>query len=233
MRKGKEKATELRRQGKSYRQIKAELKIPLSTLSEWFRNVDWSKKLADELAVARRAEHVARLTELNRVRGLHLEKAYREAREEATREFESLKYNPLFIAGIMLYWGEGTKGPKLGVKLSNTDPVLVRLYVHFLMHACRIPISKIKAQVLVYPGLEERTCRGYWAKQSGIPWENFTKSSIIVGRHPVKRLNWGVCIVVVSNTYFKQKMLVWLDLLPKALMDRVYYENIGQSAGVV
>jgi hypothetical protein len=227
MRKDKELAVEFRRQGRSYRQIRAELKIPLSTLSDWFRDIDWSKAIAKELAQAAQVSHTERIVRLDRIRGQHLERVYKEAREEAADELESLKYNPLFIAGMMLYWGEGTKSPKIGLKLSNTDPDMMRLYVSFLTEVCRIPVSKIKAQVLVYPDLEERTCRGYWSKKTGIPWINFTKSTLARGRQQTRRLNWGVCIVSVSSTYMKQKMLVWLDLLPHLLMDKAYYENIS------
>ena len=233
MRKDRGKATELRRKGKSYRQIREELRIPLSTLSDWFRDIEWSKALAKELAQATQAIHTERIIQLDRIRGEHLERVYKEAREEAEREFENMKYNPLFIAGMMLYWGEGTKAPRTSVKLSNTDAEMVRLFVLFLTQACRIPIGKIKAHLLIYPDLEERTCRGYWSKKAGIPWENFTKSVQIMGRHQTRRLNWGICIVDVSSTYFKQKVLVWLGLLPQALMDREYYEKIRPVAGIV
>lgn len=166
---------------------------------------------------------------LNTIRGSRLAKAYQEAREEARKELKELRYNPLFIAGLMLYWGEGSKSPKDGVKLTNTDPEMMRLYVFFLTQACRIPVERIRANILLYPDLEERICRSYWAKSSGLPPENFTKSVTIQGRHKTRRLNWGVCTVTVSSFYFKQKMLEWMKLLPKELMNREYYVNMGEQ----
>ncbi len=233
MRKDKEIAIELRRSGKSYKQIRAELKIPLGTLSDWFREIDWSKELTKRLSQDQIKTSTKRILELNKVRGRNLERVYEEARKEAREEFEQLKYHPLFIAGLMLYWGEGVKRRKYGTKLANTDPELIRLFVHFLQKVCGVPREKIKAQVLVYPDLEEKTCRAYWTKWSGIPWENFIKSTVIQGRHPTKRLNWGVCTVMVSSTYFKAKLLEWLRLLPGELIRRDYYENIRSEAGIV
>lgn len=109
MRKDKEIAIKLRKHGKSYRQIRDEMRIPLSTLSGWFRDADWSKGIARELVQKNLRESAVRIRELNAVRGSNLARVYEEARTEAREEFERLKYHPLFIAGLMLYWGEGGK----------------------------------------------------------------------------------------------------------------------------
>jgi len=227
MRKDKDKAFELRKSGKSYRQIKEELKIPLATLSDWFRDVDWSGEMRNRLTEAANIKSGVRMKELDRVRGEHLAQAYEEAREEAREEFKVLKYNPLFIAGIMLYWGEGDKPTNGQTRLSNSDPALIGLYTEFLRKACRIPENKIKANVLIYPDIDEPSNRRFWSFASGIPLSRFTKSILIQGRHKTRRLSNGVCSVLVLSTYFKTKMLEWMRLLPKALLERGYYENIG------
>jgi hypothetical protein len=161
------------------------------------------------------------------VRGEQLSRLYEEARVEARREFELRKYDPLFIAGVMLYWGEGTKSPKQGVKFTNSDPEMVSFYVQFLRRSCQIPIRLIRAYVLIYPDIEPKTAQAYWVKKIGLPWENFTKSVHIKGRHATRRLGWGVCTVSVSSTYFKQKMLEWIDLVPGELLGKAYYENMS------
>lgn len=226
MRKDKEKATEMRKLGKSYREIYEELRIPVSTLSDWFNKEEWSSKIRAHLATMSQEKSTARIVGLGKIRGEHLARAYEAARKEARKEFDLLKYDPLFISGIMLYWGEGTKNPKQGVKLTNSDPKMIKFYVEFLRKSCRIPIEKIKAYVLIYPDIEEKTGRAYWSKMSGLPWENFTKSIVIQGRHATRRLGWGVCTVSVSSNYFKQKILEWMKLLPDELLRKEYYENI-------
>lgn len=226
MRKDKGKATEMRRNGKSYSEIYTALKIPKATLSDWFNKVDWSKQLKEKLASKMQEQHTTRIVELNRIRGKHLGKAYEEAREEARKEFDEMKYNPLFIAGLMLYWGEGDKLTRHLTKITNTDPNLIRLYVFFLKKVCRIPEGKIKAQILVYPDLNEEDCRKYWSRESGIDLKYFTKSSTIQGRHKTRRIAYGVCMVCISSTYFKVKVLEWLKLLPRELMNEAYYAKI-------
>lgn len=233
MRKDKENAFNLRKAGKSYTEIHSALKIPKATLSDWFKEVDWSKQLKKELSRKVREGHTTRLIGLNKIRGEHLKTAYEEARNEARSEFEKLKYNPLFIAGIMLYWGEGDKLTKYSTKIANTDPDLIRLYVFFLRNACRIPEDKIKAHLLIYPDLDADTCKDYWARKSGVSTEHFFNTTTIQGKHKVRRLRYGVCMIGVSSTYFKVKMLEWIKLLPEELMNRAYYENIEQLAGMV
>lgn len=233
MRKDKENAIEMRKSGKSYREIHAALRIPVSTLSDWLSKKEWSVTIRDRLAASAQTASTVRIVSLDKIRGQHLAKAYEAARTEARQEFELLKYDPLFISGVMLYWGEGTKDPKQGVKFTNSDPKMIQFFVQFLLKSCRIPTEKVKAYVLIYPELEEKTTRAYWSKASGLPWEQFTKSVVIAGRHATRRLGWGVCTVSVSSTYFKQKMLEWIKLLPGELLRKEYYENIGPSAGMV
>lgn len=233
MRKDKEIAFKMRKNGKSYNEIHAALKIPKATLSDWFSKIDWSNDMAKKLAVAIQKQHTVRLIELDKVRGIHLKRLYEEAREEARMDLSELKYNPLFIAGLMLYWGEGDKLTKYSTAITNTDPDLIRLYVLFLKNACRIPEEKIKAHVLIYPDLNEENCRKYWARESGIKLSHFTKSTTILGRHKTRRIKYGVCIIGISSTYFKVKMLEWLKLLPVELMNEAYYAKIDGTAAMV
>lgn len=226
MRKDKEKAFKMRRSGKSYGEILAALKIPKATLSDWFSKIDWSSDMAKKLAAAVQKQHTVRLIELDKIRGIHLKRLYEEARKEAKNDLLELKYNPLFIAGLMLYWGEGDKLTKYSTAITNTDPDLIRLYVLFLKNACRIPEEKIRAHVLTYPDLDEEDCRKYWARESGINLDRFTKSTVIQGRHKIRRIKYGVCMIGISSTYFKVKMLEWLKLLPRELMDEEYYAKM-------
>jgi hypothetical protein len=226
VRKDREKVIQWRKAGKSYKEIESALKVPRSTLSGWFGKEDWSEEIKQKLIHTQTEVGTVRLKELNKIRGKHLAEVYENARNEAYEELDMLKYNPLFIAALMLYWGEGDKTEKGPVRLTNTDPKLLKLYVFFLKNVCNIPLQKIRVEVLVYPDLNEKKCREYWSKAIGLSLDHFTKSILIQGRHKTRRLSHGVCIVLVSSKYLKEKMLEWIRLLPDALMNREYYESI-------
>lgn len=226
MRKDKEIATQMRKAGKSYKEIQAEMNIPLSTLSSWFSN-EWSTAIRSRLTARAQAESTVRLQDLNRIRGQQLKRVYEEAKEEARQELEALKYNPLFIAGIMLYWGEGTKAARNQVRLANSDPEMIKLFIAFLRDVCRFPSEKIKIALLSYPDIDDASVRRFWSFATGIPVSQFHKTVKINGRHKTRRLAYGVCTVVITSAYLKEKMTEWLRLLPPELMKPEYYENIA------
>lgn len=226
MRTDKEAAISMRQTGMSYSQIRDKLRIPKATLSDWFSSESWSNEIRRRLTKAASTQNTVRIIQLANLRGSHLSRAYASAKIEAAEELETLKYNPLFISGIMLYWGEGDKRTRHITRLINTDAEMIRLYVLFLKNACRIPEEKIRATVTIYPDLDPEQCISYWSRISGIGPERFGKCATIQGRHKTRKLSYGMCTVFVSSTYFKVKMLEWLRLLPEKLSTKDYYAKM-------
>jgi len=230
MRNDKHIALKLRKEGKSYKKISAELDIPKSTLSEWFSGKSWSTEIKNELA--RKANFISgkRLDRYNIERKVLREKQREKARQDAKKEFIELSTNPLFIAGIMLYWGEGDSKLENGlVRLSNTNPNIMRIFTLFLIKICKIPTERIKSWVLLYHDLNEKKCLEFWSNATGLQLSQFTKPTYIQGRHPTKRLSYGICQVTCTNRLAKEKIAVWIDLfqaqekfklhnLPKSLL---------------
>ena len=138
---------------------------------------------------------------------------HEEYRTAASREFEKLKNDPLFLAGIMLYWGEGEKQPKSSqVRLGNSEPDMLKIFYLFLTKVLKINQEKISAWLLLYPDLIDPVQKNFWSKVTGIPLNNFKRSIYINGRHPSKRLSYGVCTIVVSSRALKERILKWLEL---------------------
>lgn len=226
MRGDKKAAFKLRREGKSYNEIAEALRISKGTLSEWLKPFGWSRRIQAALRDKAKNNHIIRLRFLNKVRGENLRKVYQEAKREAHREFGELKYHPLFIAGVVIYWGEGDKISAYNARIANTDPTMIKLFVGFLRDVCGVPPARIKAWILIYPDLSAEVCKKFWIEKTGLKSENFTKCITIKGRHKTRRLHHGVCNVGISSKYFKKKILVWLELLPAQLLQKRYYAGI-------
>lgn len=226
MRNDKNQAKELRIRGGSYSEISRILKIPKSTLSDWFRDEEWSKRVKEKLSEQNYNTSRSRIIALGKVRGQQLRAAYDQARSEAAEELEILKYHPLFLSGLMIFWGEGSKTIRGQIRVSNTDPAMLKIFVKFLTDICKIPLADIHASLLLYPELSRIVSEEYWAKEVGLPAANFRTATVIQGRHKTNRLRFGVCTIYVSSTYFRVKMLEWLKLLPKELLSSEYYETI-------
>ena len=219
MRTDKEEAFDLRKSGKSYNQIAATLCMSRSTLSLWFKGHSFSEEIRKSLTVNASAASTTRLHKLNKVRGDNLDAFYHRAMIEATLELEMHKNNPLFIAAISAYWGGGDIRSRNNVRLINTDPLMLVLFIEFLTKFCSVPKESIKAALFIYPDLDEAVCRKYWQKETGI--SSFHKTMVLPSLHKTKKLQYGTCSVIVSNTYLKKKILLWIDQLPKIVLNTV------------
>ena len=213
MRSDKGEAIILRKSGKSYKEIRRELGVPLSTLSDWFRNLEWSQKTSENLNRKNLEASRLRIIHLGKIRGDNLKKLYRSAREEAAKDFSLLKHHPLFVAGVMIYWREGDKASKNSFRISNSDPVLVKIFLSFLRKVCGAEESRIRAGLLLYPDLDPQTCEVYWSEKIGLDIRNFTKSIVIRGKHKTKRVSHGICTLNFSSRFLKEKMLIWMSLM--------------------
>jgi hypothetical protein len=161
----------------------------------------------------------SRIEKLNTTRGKRLETVYKKAEKEARTEFKELKFHPLFVSGISLYWGEGTRTSKHTLRLSNIDPKMIRVFIKFLTVICGVPREKVRIYLFIYPDLNAETCVDFWKKELKLKKENFNKCTTIQGRHKTKRLKYGVCTVLVSSTYLVKKMHIWLTLIPSELIN--------------
>lgn len=220
-RKDKKEALELRRKNKSYKEISRLLGVPKSTLSDWFRDDEESKKLklllSDKNYNPRVAERIRKFVINNKARW---EQWREDARIEARKEFSQLSKNSLFIAGIMLYWAEGDSKIKNPFRFTNTNPKMIALYTKFLMNILKISPQKIRVGIILYPDLSEKECLAFWSKTTNIPSKQFHKTQFIEGKHPISRLKYGICLITIGSRQLKEKFLVWVDLLNESLYNK-------------
>lgn len=212
MRHDQKEAFELRKQGKTYREIEGLLKVSRSTLCAWFKNEDWSahiKKSNIGIHTKRSIEH---LSKMNLARRIILDKKYKDVEEEAEREFEIYKNDPLFMAGLMAYAGEGDKTNRFNIKLANSEFYLHLVFIRFSERFLNIGRDKIKFWLLLYPDHNMAESVEIWSKKTGIARSNFNKSQVVLGRSKSRKLQYGVGNSIISSTSLKKKMLKWLEL---------------------
>lgn len=217
MRYNKNAAIKLRRQGKSYNEIYKLLRIPKSTLSYWFKNDKKSQKIKLTLSGKSNKLVAERIKKFVRNNKKRWEKIRADAREEARKEFKFLSQNPLFTAGVMLYWAEGDSVLKNPLRFTNTNASMIALYVKFLIKVCGVPKEDLRANIILYKDLDERYNINFWSRASTIPKIQFYKTQYIKGKHKTKRLTNGICMIICNKRIRKEKMMVWIDLLSKNL----------------
>src|SRR3989338_868791 len=107
MRNDKHLAITLRKRGYSYKAIEKKLCIRRSTLAAWFAHLPWSKAMQKQLVERMRPFWKKNMQKLGRENADMWRDRRAKAREGAEKSFRRFANDPLFVAGLMLYWGEG------------------------------------------------------------------------------------------------------------------------------
>src|SRR6185436_10450112 len=135
----KQKVLELRKQGKSYSQIRQKLKVSKGSLSLWLKDYPLSKD---------RMKQLRDFSEIRIEKYSRTMRAKRQARLDQFYKEEKAKHLPLskkelFIAGLFLYWGEGMKDVKYPLGIYNTNPQLIKFALFWYKNILDIPPEKI------------------------------------------------------------------------------------------
>ncbi len=221
MRKEKEQAIELRKKGKSYTQIGKILKIPKSTLSYWLCDIELSKDAQAILDKRSYKKSTQALIKRNKEQTVLAEKRAIEIRNNAKKEFGTLVKRKLFLSGVNLYWAEGYKKGAYGSKwksvdFANSDPEMILLMMKFFLRECRIPIEKIKAQLIAHENVNIESSVKYWSKLTGIAELNFIKTTLPVARKSFNKrknnsLTHGTLHIRINDVRFFYRVIGWID----------------------
>lgn len=209
------KAEELRKIGKSYSEIKKRLGVSKSTLSCWFSDKEWSKSVKIQLSNKYKNKNTNRLIRINRLRKLETIKRHNYYRQQAGKEYQKLKANPLFIAGLSIYWGEGEKIEKGRVAVINTDTEMLQVIVNFYRRILNVPEEKLRAAIFIYKDTSEKKALKYWSEKVGISKKRFIKTQVLPSRSTLtkNKVLKGMCNVYFCSTETNIKINEWIRLL--------------------
>jgi predicted transcriptional regulator len=172
--KDREKALVLRKEGKSYSQIKKILKVSKSTLSVWLKDYPLSKQRIREL----RDHNEQRIEKFRETMRKKKEERLRGFFEEQKRLIFPFTKRELFLLGLFLYWGEGSKNQSNSLSISNTDPSIINFFIFWVAEVLKVPRTKIKVQLHLYKDMNVNDKINYWSKTLKIPRSQFTKPYI-------------------------------------------------------
>jgi hypothetical protein len=204
---------DLRRAGLSYGEIMDLIPVKKSTLATWCREVELT---ADQIGAirARRAPQpgIPRNTNRKRRRIVELIKT------QATLEAEHLIGDPIWVAGTVLYWGEGfTTQNRLG--MANSDSHALRLFMRWC-EAFHRPLTGFSAKVNLHADNDELAARRWWSAELGIPLADFHKSFVKPDGtgHRKNHLERGVCMVTKRKSADAFHItMVWIAFLQERL----------------
>lgn len=103
-----------------------------------------------------------------------------------------MNFEELRKVGAALYLCEGTRMRLLrtqfnrkhyAIEFTNKEPRMMRVFMKFLREVIEPEEERVKAQLFVYPDLDEVRLKKYWSKVVHIPIRRFNKSILLVQKN--------------------------------------------------
>lgn len=225
MRSDKLHAYKLRASGRSYTEIVRLLGVPKSTLSNWFSGVVLSDEAKTRINERGQKKSVDALIKRNILQTHEAQKRAYQTRNNAKQNIGKISGRDLFLIGVALYWAEGYKKPMVRngriitshyVGFTNSDPLLIALFLRFIREICEVPEEKIKANLRIFEHQNETYLLDFWQKTSRISISKFGKvykgvSISSQGKKPYNILPYGTFQVRISDTPLYHKIMGWID----------------------
>ncbi|MFA5050739.1 MAG: hypothetical protein WC499_01310 [Patescibacteria group bacterium] len=223
----KNNAVKLRQQGISIGKIEHRLKIPRSTLSGWFKNIQLTPKQKKKLLanqknalVKARKKAVFWHNEQKKIR-------LQEAENEAIKTLKNIDINNqniLEVAIAFLYLGEGSKN-NLETALGSSNPLILKFFVAAIRKVYKLDINKIRCELSLRADQDPEEMKKFWAKTLKLPICNFKQINIDRRTKGSKTYPYykGVCHLRCSNAAIQRKLIYLGNLFCHKVIDK----NLG------
>ena len=211
-----EKALALRKQGMSYSQIKKILGVSKSTLSNWLRDYPLSEQRIREL----RDWNEQRIERCRETKRKKKEKRLNEFYQKQKRVIFPLSKRELYLAGLFLYWGEGSKSQPTDLSISNSDPSIINFFIYWLSKSLSVPKKKMRVYLQLYSDMDIKKEIKFWSEALKIPLRQFSRP--YVKKSSSERINHkggfghGTCQLRIGSARIAEKTHMAL----KAIADR-------------
>lgn len=218
------KAILLRRQGMTYGAIKKRLRVAKSTLSEWLRDVPLSQ---DQMALLVANKKMSREVAIEKTRIVKSQKRqYRLSMiyDQERKRLLPLDQRTLEIAGLFLYWGEGNKSTQGSVIVNNTDPLVVKFYLYWLIKVLEVSKERVRVGLQLYTDMDKKKEMNYWSTMLHLPLSQFQKPYIKKSlRTSVdhKGYGHGTCGLAISNVRLKERIIMGIRALAEYYAEKI------------
>lgn len=182
--------------------------ISKSTLSDWLRKYPLTPQQLQSLNKQNQDQRIEKYRQtMHSKREVKLRKYYYEQK----RLLLPLSKRELLIAGVFLYWGEGSKTLRNQLTVANTDPALIQFALLWMVKGLGVSKEKIHVLVHLYKDMDIEGSLQYWSETLNIPRSQFDNPYIKNSNRSeidYKGYGHGTCNLRVYNTEIKEKILM-------------------------
>lgn len=207
-------AIRLRKAGYTYREILEKVPVSKSSISLWLQYMpltDAEKSILKH----RRKEGVTR-GRIRAAAALHKKREERDSAllENAKTEYLKYRENPLFHAGISLYWAEGSKRNN-AFCFVNSDAEMMILMLTWMEKFLNIRKEDVRARLYIHKPYAHEDCESYWSQATGIPRQNFRRTiykptGLLVKKRPGYK---GCFRIEAGGVVAFRKYLFWQKMM--------------------
>jgi transcriptional regulator with XRE-family HTH domain len=200
-----DEAIKLRKRGLSYSEIAKKLHVSRSTLSLWLKDMPLSYEQI-QLLRGKSPRRIEKFRETMRKK--------KQAEEDRVfadikSRFSTLSKRERILAGLYLYWGEGTKSAPCTVAITNTDPDVLKFFLKWL-NEFSIKNNQVSVVLHLYKDMDYDKERIFWSTYLNVPESCFKKPHIkqskLSGLSYKNGFGHGTC----SVRYFKKDLYLFI-----------------------
>ncbi len=198
------RARELRAQAWTLKEICEELDCAKSSASIWTRGVEFTPKPRNRGNGVTKPHplHIKKLVEIE------------ECNKWASEAVGSMSDRDLFMAGIGLYAGDGSKTGNV-VQFANSNPALVALFCTWLRRFFDVDETRLRVSLYLHAGLDLDAAVEHWEGVTKIPRAQFSKAYRPVPDASIRHTKheFGCAHVRYSHAKSLRKILGLLEAL--------------------
>ncbi len=163
----------MRSKGLSYSQIKEKVNVSKSTLSSWLKTFP----LPEQAIRALRGNNPKRIERFRNTMRRKRENEEALMLLRVGEDLSVLSVRDKLIAGLFLYWGEGTKAAAYTTAITNTDPDMIKFFIDWLA-LFNIRRDQLSVVLHLYSDMNPEYEIDFWSSCLDIKKEQFRKPSI-------------------------------------------------------
>jgi hypothetical protein len=211
------KAVELRKAGYSYSYIKRKINVSKSTLCAWLSDLPY-KRNQETVDVISRARLMA-----NEAKRAIKRKSIKDAGELAVKDIGKFTKRDLFMLGIGLYIGEGSKTTS-SVRVTNSDPKIIKTFICWFKKILNLQNINFSIRIHTYPDNNQEDLIIFWMKETGLPRRAFLKTWIDTRTDKKSKnhgkLPYGTVHLTINGitqgkggSFLMRRVLAWIEIV--------------------
>jgi len=223
----KQLAIKLRKCGFSYNEILKEVSVAKSTLSLWLRDIGMARQQQQKLtqkrlAAAKRGGAVKKLQRIKKESFIKM---------NAAKDIISITDYNLLLIGATLYWAEGSKqkdhSPSVGVIFSNSDLLMLKVFLLFLDRICNIDKNRIFFELFIHENADYKLAQKWWSEK--LNTDLFRIDKVYFKKNPPRKASrkniennyhGQLRVRVASSTDLNRKIRGWIEGIISKTFDK-------------